>query len=206
VAGGHVAGCCNIPPSPKCAGVMLTTGEPSDRDLMLAVRSGQLGALDAIFVRHSARIHAFLARLTGDRDAADDLVQDVFLRVLRYRARYDGSGDFVAWLFRIARNTAATCHARRREVPALAVDAAPTDDLSTLDQMISDEHHAQLGRALAALPFAHREVLLLRGTEGLPHRAVAEALGCSEGAARVRLSRALVALREQWNTLAGEVK
>jgi RNA polymerase sigma-70 factor (ECF subfamily) len=170
---------------------------------MLTVRDGQLGALDTLFLRHSARVHAFLARLLGDRDAADDLVQDVFLRVLKYRARYDGSGEFITWLFRIARNVAASHHAGRRDSEPLAIDGNAADDPSALDLIVSEEDFEQLGRAMAALPFAHREVLLLRGTEGLAHRAVAEALGCTEGAARVRLTRALAALKREWLIIAG---
>jgi RNA polymerase sigma factor (sigma-70 family) len=167
---------------------------------MLAVRDGQL---DTLFLRHSGRVHAFLARLLGDRDAADDMVQDVFLRALKYRARYDGSGEFITWLFRIARNVAASHYAGRRDADPLVINGNATDDPSVLDLLISTEDYEQLGRAMAALPFAHREVLLLRGTEGLPHRAVAEALGCSEGAARVRLSRALAALKREWQIIAG---
>ena len=122
-------------------------GEPSDRDLMLAVRNGELDALDTIFVRHHGRIHAFLARLLNDRDAADDLVQDVFLRVLKYRARYDGSGDFITWLFRVTRNVAASHHSRRRETESLGAATSPAVNRSALDQMIAAENAEQLGRA-----------------------------------------------------------
>ncbi|HEY3933460.1 MAG TPA: RNA polymerase sigma factor [Gemmatimonadales bacterium] len=171
---------------------------------MRALQGGKTAALEILFLRHHPRIHGFLARLTCDRDAADDLVQEVFLRVLKYRARYDTSRDFVAWLFRIARNLAASHFARHRrdsaDDPADWADNNP----STLDLLIAGEDHQQLARAVAALPFAHREVLLLRGTEGLSHRDVALALGCSEGAARVRLHRALSALKRKWSALAGE--
>ncbi|HEY4101936.1 MAG TPA: RNA polymerase sigma factor [Gemmatimonadales bacterium] len=179
--------------------------EESDRDLMRELQGGKTIALEALFVRHHPRVHSFLARLTGDRDAADDLVQEVFLRILKYRSRFDPSRDFLAWLFRIARNTAAT-HFRRQKPTSPEPDDWADDNPSALDTLIVGEDRQQLDRALAALPFAHREVLLLRGMEGLSHRDLALALGCSEGAARVRVHRALRALKREWATLAGDTR
>jgi RNA polymerase sigma factor (sigma-70 family) len=176
----------------------------SDGDLMLRVRRGDLDALDLLFARHHRRLYAFLARLTGDRDAADDLVQDVFLRLLRFRERYREDGQFLPWLFRIARNLAADRYRDRRGSEELSADTAPaSDDSAVLDRLIENEDHQQLERALAALPMIHREVLLLRGTERLSHRDLATALNCTEGAARVRVHRALAALRREWHAMAG---
>ena len=81
---------------------MIPLPGPPDRDLMLAVRRGDLQALDTLFARHHRRLYGFLVRLTGDRDAADDLVQDVFLRLLRFRESYREDGQFKPWLYRIA--------------------------------------------------------------------------------------------------------
>jgi RNA polymerase sigma factor (sigma-70 family) len=166
----------------------------TDRDLMLAVRGGDLAALDALFVRHHGRLYGFLARLTGNRATAEDLVQEVFLRVLRARERYHGDGSFTAWLFRIARNVAAGEYGTRRETMPLDdmvdVGAAESDPIG---EMETAEDLARLERALLAVAPQHREVLLLRGVEDLSHREVGEVLGCTEGAARV-----LNALRNVW--------
>jgi RNA polymerase sigma factor (sigma-70 family) len=171
----------------------------TDRDLMLAVRGGDLAALDALFVRHHGRLYGFLARLTGNRATAEDLVQEVFLRVLRARERYHGDGSFTAWLFRIARNVAAGEYGTRRETMPLDdmvdVGAAESDPIG---EMETAEDLARLERALLAVAPQHREVLLLRGVEDLSHREVGEVLGCTEGAARVRVHRALNAIRNVW--------
>lgn len=176
----------------------------SDVDLMLAVRRGDLDALDTLFARHHRRLYGFLVRLTGDRDAADDLVQDVFLRLLRFRESFRDDGQFVPWLFRIARNLAADRYRDSRAT--LSIDhlnqSAPTDS-HALDSLIHLEDHEQLERALAALPRAQREVLLLRGVEQMSHRDIATALRCSEATARVRLHRALGALKRIWYATAG---
>ena len=179
--------------------------ERTDRDLMLAVRAGDLPALDALFARHHRRLFGFLARLTGNRTVAEDLVQEVFLMVLRGRERYHGEGSFVAWLFTIARNVAAGHHASRRETISLddvdEVGAIESDPIASLE---SAEELARLERALVGLAPHHREVLLLRGVEDLSHKEVGEVLGCTEGAARVRVHRALHALRLAWIAQNGE--
>ena len=172
---------------------------------MLAVRRGDLEALDALFARHHRRLYGFLVRLTGDRDAADDLVQDVFLRLLRFRESYREDGQFVPWLFRIARNLAADRHRGSREAISLDVsDVRTPESALALDLLIQHEDHQQLERALAALPPPQREVLLLRGVEQMSHREMATALRCSEAAARVRLHRALAALKRVWHATAGD--
>ena len=172
---------------------------------MRAVRRGELAALDTLFARHHRRLYGFLVRLTGDRDAADDLVQDVFLRLLRFKESFRDDGQFVPWLFRIARNLAADRYRDSRATMSLDQHEAGTDgDAAALDSLIATENHQQLERALAALPVTHREVLLLRGVEQLSHRELAIALRCSEGAARVRVHRALAALKREWHATAGE--
>ena len=177
---------------------------PDDRILMLAVRRGELQALDALFARHHRRLYGFLVRLTGDRDAADDLVQDVFLRLLRFRESYREDGQFVPWLFRIARNLAAVrSRDSRASIPLDGSERDASDASATLEQLIHTEDHQQLERALAALPLSQREVLLLRGVEQMSHREMATALRCSEAAARVRLHRALAALKRVWHATAG---
>lgn len=179
--------------------------ETGDRELMLAVRAGEFAALDQLFVRHHARLYGFLARLSGDPQVAEDLVQEVFLRLLRFRERYDGRGEFLSWLYQIARNLAADHHAKHRPNESLQEDAPyPDEGIAPLDRLTEVEEHERLARTLATLPFHHREVLLLRTVSELSHRDLALALGCSESAARVRLHRAIAALRREWHILAGE--
>lgn len=183
---------------------MTPPADPTDDAQMLALQAGDLSALDHLFARHHGRLYGFLARLTGDPHAAEDLVQEVFLRVLRFHDRYEGNGTFLAWLYRIARNLAADAYAKRRDLrPLDEADALPSAATPPLDHLEREEQRAQLERALAALPTAHREVLLLRGVDGLAHRDVAIALGCTEGAARVRVHRAIAALKRQWQALPG---
>ncbi|HEY4321616.1 MAG TPA: sigma-70 family RNA polymerase sigma factor [Gemmatimonadales bacterium] len=178
--------------------------EPSDRALMHDVQRGDLAALDMLFARHHRRLYSFLARLTGDPDAADDLVQDAFLRLLRFKASFRADGEFIPWLFRIARNLAVDRYHGAEPTSASASDALVAESDGALDVLLRDERQHQLEQALATLPLAQREVLLLHGTEHLSHRDLGAVLGCTEGAARVRVHRALAALRGAWHATTGE--
>ena len=74
---------------------------------MLAVRTGDAGQLGRLFERHHVTLFEFLYRTTGDRTGAEDLVQDVFVRILKYRHTYRDGSSFVTWMYRIARNARA---------------------------------------------------------------------------------------------------
>src|SRR5215216_5082383 len=76
----------------------------TDTELMLAVRGGDLDALGALFRRHYDRAHALCYRLTTSAEAADDLAQETFLRILRYRHTFRGDAQFTTWMYRLARN------------------------------------------------------------------------------------------------------
>lgn len=177
--------------------------ETSDHDLMLAVRAGELGRLGDLFERHHRPLHGFLARLTGDRETAEDLVQIVFQRILKYRHTYREEGKFSAWIYHLARRVAADHHRRAvrhgtatdpadfdhvsdEAAPTAATAAAKSDDLRVMQ------------RALLSLPLDQREVLILHRFQHLRHDEIAKLLNISAGAAKVRVHRALAALRDRF--------
>jgi RNA polymerase sigma-70 factor (ECF subfamily) len=163
---------------------------PPDEVLMRRVRDGDLAQLETLWLRHAPAVHRYCARIAST-EAADDLVQDVFLRVLRYRATWRGDGSFLGWLLRIARNT---CHdhieSRRREENAMSI-WRPDETAAEADPRLH-----LLQQALARLPEDRREVITLARWHDLPAERIAEVLGCSPGAVRVRLHRALRELRD----------
>lgn len=180
--------------------------DPSDESLMHAAQGGSRGALDTLFQRYHRQLYGFLTRLTNDRTAAEDLVQEVFLKLIRFRGQFDPARPFTAWLYRIARNTAYDNFPRRSPADASNIlsDTCSPDEIAgttsdALDAIVAGEDHERLERALAALPIHHRDVLLLRAHAELTHQELGETLGCTTGAARVRLHRALQALRIQWH-------
>ncbi len=177
--------------------VAVVDAPPSDEALMARVRADELDCLTALFERYQGPLFGFLARLAnGDRDVAQDLTQNVFVRVLRYRASYQPGQPFRAWVYQMARHVWADHYQRQR----------PTDDLENVEKTTShgraaqaqraaaDEHQA-LHEALALLPAPQREVLVLHRFQGFDYAEIGEQLGCTAGAARVKAHRALDALR-----------
>lgn len=138
---------------------------------------------------HAAEIYAYALRLTGDRDAADDLFQETFLAAFRAYARTHDANRR-AWLYRIATNKA--IDRTRRTRPRVSLEdlelAAPErDTATTLD----------VARAVELLPSGQRAAFVLRQVQGLPYSEIAETLGCSEDAARSRVSEATKTVRRR---------
>ncbi len=162
---------------------------------MAAVAQGRLETLGVLFDRHHARLHAFCFRLTGSADDADDLVQSVFLRVLRYRSSFRGESSFTTWLFRLAYNAAHDARERgSREEPLL-------NDVPGASESAVDERHARLEAALAKLNVDQRAALVLKRYHDLDYESMARVLSCTPAAARVRVHRALNELRETYREL-----
>jgi RNA polymerase sigma-70 factor (ECF subfamily) len=171
---------------------------------MLAFRAGDASAFDELFRRWSAPLLRFLERMLRDAGAAEELVQEVFLRVHRARDRYAPEARFSTWLYRIATNLALNelRRPRRREphrstddddAPALAVaDASAPEAVVDARRM-----GARVERELARLPEKQRAALCLTAVEGFSYAEVAEALEVSEQAVKALVHRARSALAER---------
>lgn len=178
----------------------------TDSELMREVGRGATGALATLFERHHARLFRFCLRMTGNRQASEDLVQDVFMRMLRHRASYREDMEFAPWMFRIARN-ACVDHLRRASRAALPeddFDRRPSDDPGPDERVADDQRSDLVRRALLKLPVDRREVLVLSRYEFKSYDEIARALGCSVGAVKVRAHRAMKQLREVYLTLSRE--
>ena len=174
----------------------------TDAEIMAAVREGDPSALGALFDRYHARLFAYFARLTGRRDASDDLVQETFVRMLKYSASFRGDGPFVVWMYRVARNVWTDAGRGRRPEAPLDVDRADPG-ATALERLVRDERLDLLRRALLELDDDDREVLVLCRFEGLRFDEIGALLGCSAGAAKVRAHRALARLRDRYFAIEG---
>ena len=164
---------------------------------MQAVRGGDLAKLGSLFERHHRAVFDFLVRMTGNRAVAEDLVQDVFERTLKYRATWRDDFKFAPWLFRIARNARAD-YFRRREVTAVYSDEMDAADpaIGPERQVEDDSEAARLQRALLALRDDKRELIVLARYRDMKYEAIAELLGVDVGTIKVRVHRALKELRD----------
>jgi RNA polymerase sigma-70 factor (ECF subfamily) len=151
--------------------------------------------VERLYHEHRRPLLAYLARLVGDREAAEDLCQETFLKALRSWARHDPAASPVAWLYRIATNTAYD-HMRRRRRAILA-PLVEADALAVGNEMggaLDDGEGVR--RALAQLPARYRVPLLLHACAGHSLREIADALGCSHAAVKMRLLRARERFRQ----------
>ena len=167
---------------------------------MLAVRAGELDALGELFERHHGPLFGFLAKLTGDRSAAEDIAQIVFQRILKYRHTYRDEGRFCTWMYHLARRCAAD-HYRKSQRTPTAIDPADLshhadDQPDAGDNAIASDDHEILHHALDRLDRDDREILLLSRFQELSFSEIASILECSIGAAKVRAHRALRQLRD----------
>jgi RNA polymerase sigma factor (sigma-70 family) len=175
--------------------------ELSDHELMLAVRDGEIGRLGNLFERYNRPLFGFFVRMTGHRSASEDLVQLVFYRILKYRHTYRDEGKFSSWMYHVARKVAADHFRKHRSADTVAADPTEIEQLPD-PQLDSGEQAAkgddlQLMRvAFAELSVEQREILTLHRFQRLPHHDIARLLDCSVGATKVRLHRAVKALRE----------
>ncbi len=171
---------------------------------MLKVREGDIDKLGLLFGRHKKPLFGFFYGLTRDAELCEDLVQTVFLRILKYRHLFRGDGDFRTWLFHIARNVN-NDHFRKTKWR----NGDPIDEwenrLGTQEnrdaQYENDEKIMLLEKALQRLPHEKREVLMLSKFQERKYREIGEILGCSEGAVKVKVFRALQDLKEVYRQL-----
>jgi len=171
--------------------------ESADSQLMGRVRDGEVALLGELFERHHQRLFHFFLRLARSRQAAEDLVQEVFVRMLKYRHTFRSESEFVPWMFTLARNAATDLYrARPKELPENPDTPEPQADLPhPVVDLERAEQEAKLRRALARLDPAKREILLLARFSELKYGRIAEQLGISEGAVKVRVHRAMKELK-----------
>lgn len=185
-----------------------------DEELMLRYRGGDAGAFDELYGRHKGPVFRYLRRQTGDAAVAEELFQDVWMRIINARAEYEVRAKFTTWLYTIARNRLLD-HWRSAGRAVLA-SFDELVDASALDAVIafpaagpppehSLERKALAGRLLAALealPAPQREAFLLQQEGGLTVEEIARTTGVERETAKSRLRYALAKLRATLKDLA----
>ncbi len=177
----------------------------TDNAIMLKVKAGEVERLGLLFERHSGPLFNFLWRMTGSREQSEDLVQDVFFRVLKYRHTFRDEAQFSTWLYRIARN--AHIDVLRKRKPETTLDEEAQLHRSHDNQerdLLRDQDAGLLLKALQSLPADKRELLVLSRIQKLRSKEIAEILSCTAGSVRTRVHRAVADLRFAFEQLAGE--
>ncbi len=170
---------------------------------MQAVREGDLGALAILFERHHRPLFNYFVHINGNRDLSEDLVQDVFFRMLKYRRTYQPERPFSAWMYQIARNANADSAGKRKlEVGLGDKEFAAVNHVD--EGLRRKQEISLLQRAMARLPLDKRELLVLSRFQNLKYEEIASLLGCDVGAVKVRVYRAVRALSAIYFEISGE--
>ncbi len=174
---------------------MSTAGrERSDEQLMAAWCAGDRAAFEGIFRRYAGRLHGYFLRSVGSEEQARDLVQQTFLHLHRARADFRQGSALRPWLYTIAANLRRQHFRTRRRKPEVALDTEVHGE-PAVGASVTTARQRVVRRALLALPDSQREVVLLHWYEGMSFPEVAQVLGISTSAAKVRAHRAYKTLR-----------
>ena len=182
----------------------------SDAEVMLRVKAGDQPAFDYLVQKYRRPLVSFMYRMARNTAVAEDLAQEVFLRVYRSRERYEASAKFTTWLYRIATNLAVN-HARdtRHERPEVVVSLDEPDEATGMTMDLADgeitaeqamlrrERLMGIRRKIEALPERQRLAVVMHKYQQMDYRQIAEVLELSESATKSLLFRAYETLREQ---------
>ena len=172
----------------------------TDEMVMEAVRNGDLQQASMLFERYNRRIFNFLARMTMDKDLAEDLCQNVFLRMIKYRNSYRTGARFQSWIYQIARNVFSDHYQKVKNRYSDFVDVEKISDhmADNEDSQQQDEKEALLHRSMAKLTEEQRELLVLTRFQQMKYEDVAELMDTTVANIKVKVHRALIRLREYY--------
>ena len=194
-------------------------GEKTDKELVRLSRRGDERAARELVHRFERPVFSIVYRMVRDRELAEDLSQDVFVRTFNNLDRYDRSYRFSSWLFKIAYNLTVD-HLRKRELPVISVHGAPdaltperqeatslileSDEEAPDDRLVAKELAGELEEAIAGLREDYRTAILLRHVEGRPYEEISEIIGIPLGTVKTYIFRARRELRAALSQSYGE--
>jgi RNA polymerase sigma-70 factor (ECF subfamily) len=187
------------PPSPEASA---RQARKTELDLVARIRAGDAAAFDELHAAYNRRLFNFLARLARRREVAEDLLEEMWLRVVDTAPRLRPDTRLAPWLFTIARNLHVSyCRSRMledsRTIEMIGLWPLGIAHPSPFESTVANETGNRIDRALAALPAASREALLLVGVEGMRPAEAAAICGISPEAMRQRISRARAEIARQ---------
>jgi RNA polymerase sigma-70 factor (ECF subfamily) len=200
----------NASPAPGVLSPMLADSSVSDADIMLRVKTGDQSAFEYLVQKYRRPMVSFMYRMARNAAAAEDLAQEVFLRVYRSRETYEASAKFTTWLYRIATNLAVN-HARdtRHERPEVQVSLdepdqdtgttleLPDSSLNAEQAIVRRERMMAIRQKVEALPEQQRLAVIMHKYQQMDYKQISEVLKKSESATKSLLFRAYETLRDQ---------
>ncbi len=168
----------------------------TDEQLMSRVKNGQLDQLNELFNRYSKRLYGYFIKSTLDRDASDDLTQDLFIRVMKYRKSYKDAQSFEIWVFQIARNMV------KDHFKKMKVHSDHFNPVEVMPEVMEESSNGQnerekvLYQALKKLPDDKRELLVMSRFEGMKYEQIATLRKTSVSNIKVQVHRTMKELKD----------
>ena len=171
----------------------------TDEKIMDYVRNGRLSDLTELFNRYNVAVFNFFLKLTADRQKSEDLTQNLFYRIIRYRESFQpDKGSFKSWMYQMARNMHADFCKQEKKVKHIVKDSLHFNENETpaaAEQSV-EENYERLHSALAKLGPVDRELIVLSRFEGLKYREISKIKNMSEGSVKVQIHRAIKELKQ----------
>jgi RNA polymerase sigma-70 factor (ECF subfamily) len=188
----------------------LATDRPTDEELARLVAAGQVEVFAQLYERYYARAYRLAWAMTGRREAAEELTQEIFLRAWQKAGQFRGESSFGTWFYRLASHCCINFRKRlpaRTQEPLDAIEHTPqTDPMRQIESDIRRrEIHSEVQRALLSLKPKWRLVVILKDIEGLSYEEIAERLNCSTGTVASRLNRSRALLARKLEHLRGRI-
>jgi RNA polymerase sigma-70 factor, ECF subfamily len=181
----------------------------SERELIARMQAGDFEAFSELVDAHKSKIYALVHRLVGNKENAEDIIQETFLKAIDNISQFRGESSFGTWIYAIALNLSRAYFAKQKQADLLPIESyIPTSDESheghsqLLDwqdphrMLETKELREKINRALDGLPYKYREVFLLRYYNELSVKEIAELTGQSDASTKSRILRARLALRD----------
>lgn len=171
----------------------------TDAEIMQQVKSGDCQKLGILFERFKDQLFSYFYRQTYCSSSSEDMVQNVFLRILKYRQNF-GYGTFKAWMYQIAHNVYADYYKKNNRYKTMSeINDLHLVENYTPEQKIDQQEKLQLlERAMQLLSDEQKQILILAKYQELKYKEIAEILNCSESNVKIRVFRALVQLKENY--------
>lgn len=177
--------------------------DPPDPDaaLMLAFQKGDEGSFERLLDKYQRPIVNFIYKIVNNRAEAEELAQDVFLRIYRARHQYEPRARFSAWIYRIATNTSLKALRQRRIVQSLPQESQPEWQMRDRQpdaerRLVAAERDAMVRTAIGRLPEKQRIAIVLRRYEGLSYKEIADVMRCTEAAVKTYIHRGKLGVRD----------
>ena len=183
--------------------------EQADEHLMVLYQKGEVRAFEVLLSRHRKPVYNFILRFVGDKETAEDLLQETFMRVIKGAEAYKRQAKFTTWVYTIARNLCVDQSRRRKhrkhasldapldasEESGTLMDVIPGNEMASDRKTVNKQLHATMQKAIAELSEEQREVFLMREFLDMPFKQIADVVGVPENTVKSRMRYALEKLR-----------